>query len=189
MKIFEPNDIELLWRRPDSLYVGRYGDIPVALYPIQDWAPKWKRLLAFLEQDEELSIEKDLIIETIETHRSLSKITQYQVFSISSKVFDRAKLDHLNYQFHQGLHFDIYYGENGIPTFQQEKWGTLSYCSFHLNKYQKIRTTRLLGEISQKCLLYSPTKFRRDPISDPRPQELIKYQQGWRYGDKVILNW
>lgn len=208
MKIIEAGKIRVLCRTRtyDGMMagIGILDGIPVSLdagnHP-GGWVlhPKWRqleRLMKELLDDGDFRSYLSVLMEKYEDQRVVCEPRQFEVRQLSNHQFEKLMSRHRQFQLHVGMNCDFEYDEEGYLRYAYDKvWGTSQeYTKAHY--YNVVRSleeeeeaaSEILGIVSAEDL-YEKSQNPPFSLKDPRSEELKQYQQTWKPGDPVRLDW
>ena len=160
--------------------------------------PKWRQLEDLL--DELLSEEDseniwDRIERKYDEQMNESLPRRFAVRALSDEQFESLLERHRPFQLHVGLHCDFAYDEEGRPSYSHDGyWGLgQEYIKAHFYDAVPARSIDaeslpLLGHVDSSDF-YAPGTVRPPVVSDPRSPALKAYQETWKDGDLVRLDW
>ena len=127
---------------------------------------------------------------------------RFKVVALTDEQFEVLVGRHRQFQLHVGLHCDFFYDKDGRPGYAPRGEHDDTYWA-NSNEYHQahfydpvlpqrgdLNTNELpvLGHIDHEDL-YAPSSHRPVFPGDPRSAELRAYQQAWKAGDAVRLDW
>jgi len=160
--------------------------------------PKWRQLEGLLDElltEEDSENIWDRINRKYEdsTHESLPR--RFAVRELSDEQFERLLQRHLPFQLHVGLHCDFAYDEEGRPRYSHDGYWGLGPEYIRAHFYDvvppqdlDVENLPLLGHVGSDEL-YTTGTVRPPSPPDPRSPELKTYQNVWKTGDAVRLDW
>lgn len=127
---------------------------------------------------------------------------RFKVVALTDEQFEVLMGRHRKFQLHVGLHCDYFYDEEGRPRHAPRGDTDNTYWS-NSTEYHKTHfydpVLPMRGELNTDELpvlgyvdhqdLYAPSSHRPAFPEDPRSAELRHYQQTWKPGDTVRLDW
>jgi hypothetical protein len=170
-----------------------------------DIKPRWRELEDLLEElltEEDAENIWDRIERGYENEMNQDLPRRFKVQVLTDEQFERIVERHRNFQLHVGLHCDFFYDKEGRPRHaprgdpDETYWSnSTEYHKAHfydpfLPRRVELNSNEMpvLGYINRDGL-YAPSSHRPAFPEDPRSAELRHYQQTWKPGDAVRLDW
>jgi hypothetical protein len=164
------------------------------------WAlrPKWRALEDLLDElldDEDSENLWDRIERKYDEKMHEVLPRRFAVSALSDEQFERLVARHRLFQVHVGLHCDFVYDDEGCPRYARDGYWGLGHPYIKAHYYDAVPprdldtdALPLLGHVDGPDL-YAPGTVRPAFPADPRSPELKAYQQAWKEGDPVRLDW
>lgn len=163
------------------------------------WAlkPRWRELEDLLDElleDEDSESIWDRLERKYEDQMHEVLPRRFAIRALTADQFEMLVARHRVFQLHVGIHCDFVYDDEGRPRRGPQYWGLgQDYIRAHFYDVappRKLDTDELpvLGHVDGPDL-YAPGPVRPAAPLDPRSPELKAYQQAWKAGDPVRLDW
>ena len=167
--------------------------------------PRWRELESLLEElltEDDADNIWDRIERNYDDKMNETVSRRFKVLALTDEQFEVIVGRHRQFQLHVGLHCDYFYDKDGRPGYAPRGDEDDTYWS-NSTEYHKahfydpalpgrgdLNTDDLpvLGHIDGNDL-YAPSPHRPAFPEDPRSAELRQYQQTWKPGDAVRLDW
>lgn len=167
--------------------------------------PRWRELEDLLDElltEEDAENIWDRIERKYDDQMNEGLPRRFKIVALTDEQFELLVERHRQFQLHVGLHCDFFYDTEGRPRhYPHDKrdevyWSnSTEYHKAHF--YDPVLPLRtgldtnelpVLGHINSNDL-YAPSSHHPAFPDDPRSPELRHYQQTWKPGDTVRLEW
>jgi hypothetical protein len=119
----------------------------------------------------------------------------FHVHELPPEEFEQLLIDRRARTLHGGRSTVYFYEEDGVPKTEYDTWVDRDYMDAHyfdvvdwFTSRERLTAYPILGTVTRE-VLRSPSSIRSARPTDPRSEELKRYQATWKPGDPVRLDW